>query len=349
MMIFRLALLVSVLSSAPGAGTGVVIASAAHARAKLRQRARMLEGESYGGPFQPAQSAGLGMMAQTYGALRTSNNMVGNAVEHIMGIQGSLDAAKDDLSGEYALWKNKRDTMLADRDRLLSNAAKLESTLVQQKTMDSEKQRLQSELAFHMSEMAKDAALHNEAKQRWTLQRGAMRADVNIQQKQLQTIESTKVSVLANESQTTNGIRAQNRRIQQSIFDLNTQATKERDWIGKHKVQTSSQHEALLKQIQNMQEQVHALQKAVVAQGQIHAEEDHLAKQISEVVRQREMLLTRHRDCDREMKQFDQEIYAARDAFQASQVELRTCQEIDGANQKLQRQVNECRAALKSR
>lgn len=289
------------------------------------------------------------MMAQTYGALRVSSNMVGNAVEDIMGIQGSLDGAKEDLSGEYALWKNKRDMMIADRDRLLSNAAKLQATLVQQKTMESEKLRLQGELSFHLSEISKDAALHNEAKQRWTLQRGAMRANVQIQQKQLETIENTKIAYLNNETKATNQIRSQNRALQQSISDLNSKAARQRDEIGKHKVSTSSQHEALLGQIQTMQEQIHALQKAVVSQGQIHAEEDQLARQIGEVVNQRESTLAHHRNCDGEMHGMDQEIYAARDAFAASQVELRTCQEMDGANQKLQREVNKCRASLKAR
>merc|ERR1719399_2140112 len=80
-------------------------------------------------PFAPAPAlasaptAADNGMASTYGFLRTASNNVGNTVEGVLGVEGSLSDMKKDLDTEFTRWKEKKKALLSEREKLSSESS----------------------------------------------------------------------------------------------------------------------------------------------------------------------------------------------------------------------------------
>merc|ERR1719446_1114460 len=80
--------------------------------------------------------------SRTYGFLRTASTNVGNTVEGVLGVEGSLTDMKKDLDKEYERWKEKKRNLLGDREKLNSEISRLKASLMQQKEMREETKRV---------------------------------------------------------------------------------------------------------------------------------------------------------------------------------------------------------------
>merc|ERR1719162_2332344 len=111
-------------------------------------------------------AAGDNAMANTYGFLRTASNNVGNTVEGVLGVEGSLTDMKKDLDKEFDRWQAKKKVLLAERGRLSTAKSRAKDTLLKQKQMQEEKKRVAGDVAVREADNAKQAQTNkdNEAK-----------------------------------------------------------------------------------------------------------------------------------------------------------------------------------------
>jgi len=243
------------------------------------------ESQPVGGVDSPVHT-----LAASTGFLRTSSSKVGGAVQSMLSIQGSLDSMKDDLAGEYSLWQQKQMTYTAERARLQNEIAVLEAKLVQQGQFQEAKARLLSELTFHQGQTANAHKIAEQARVERAVARQKLNVDIQaVERKINEATEEKKIRVL-NETHKSNQLTDQNRHTQKRIFNLNQQVTKLQDALVKQNVDTKKTQDAVLQEIRKTQEAIHALQGKMVAQAQKRAEQQRLALQVTEVVKQRETL-----------------------------------------------------------
>merc|ERR1719162_1026406 len=100
-------------------------------------------------------AAGDNAMANTYGFLRTASNNVGNTVEGVLGVEGSLTDMKKDLDGEFQRWMGKKKVLLSEREKLNSAKSRAKNVLLQQYEMTEEKKRVAGDVAARQAENAK--------------------------------------------------------------------------------------------------------------------------------------------------------------------------------------------------
>merc|ERR1719223_2465959 len=94
-------------------------------------------------------------MANTYGFLRSASNNVGNTVEGVLTVEGSLADMKKDLDTEYTRWQAKKKALLQEREKLNSEKSRLNGALQKQKDQRAEKERIAGSIATLQAENSK--------------------------------------------------------------------------------------------------------------------------------------------------------------------------------------------------
>lgn len=300
----------------------------------------------------PLTAGGENAMANTYGFLRTASNNVGNTVEGVLGVEGSLTDMKKDLDQEYERWVVKKKALLGDRDKLKSEKSRLTGSLLEQKEMREEKNRVEGNVATQKAENEKIAAANKEAEAKRQFERKGMEEDIDALKcatKAIQQAQQVKVDA-ANKK--TAVLKDQNRLLQEQVFKMNKDVNTLVTSATTQKINNKQDTSVLLAQVESLQQQIHGLEKQLVAQAQleetVERARERMATQSSETVKQREKLTQAQAQCMQNKKDAVNKIEAAKSALSGANAQMMQCQTMDGENQKLQTELNQCIARKRS-
>jgi len=285
-------------------------------------------------------------MASTYGFLRTASNNVGNTVEGVLSVEGSLTDMKKDLDTEYDRWMVKKKALLADRDKLNSEKARMNAALMQQKQMREERDRVAGDVAERKVENEKLAAANKEEGAKHKFAKKGMEADIDALKCQTKTIQQAKQDTVDAANKKTSVLKDQNRILQDAVFKLNKEVAKLTVESTNKKIKNKESVSDLLSKVEALQKQIHGLEKELVAQAQleetVQRARERLVTQSSETVRQREKLTGAQSKCMDTKKRMVIDIEAAKRSLNDANAHMMQCQNLDGENQKLQTKLNEC-------
>jgi len=285
-------------------------------------------------------------MANTYGFLRTASNNVGNTVEGVLGVEGSLTDMKKDLDQEYERWVVKKKVLLGDREKLGSEVSRLTASLLQQKELRQEKVRVEGNVATQKAENAKLAAANKEAEAKRNFERKGMEEDIDALKCATNAIQQAQQVKVDAANKKTAVLKDQNRLLQEQVFKMNKDVNElVTSWTTQN-INNKQDNSRLLATVETLQKQIHGLEKELVAQAQleetVERARERLATQSSETVIQREKLTQTQAKCMQNAKDAVKKIEAAKSALGGATDQMMQCQIMDGENQKLQTELNEC-------
>jgi len=287
-------------------------------------------------------------MANTYGFLRSTSDNVGGAVSSMLSIQGNMEEMKTDLNNEYSLWMQKKRALTDEHDRLASDIAHMKAALDEQHAMREEKLRLQGVLEVEKQKTATTVAETNAKREAWAQALADVNKDITMLEKQIDDSHSKKISGVTDSSTRTSQLRDQNRFLQDQIFHLNQQNTALQTTLSQKKVEFGKVHGALLTQIDEAQKGIHGYQREVVAQAQLRTEvlgyRHRVSAQMAETEGQNNRLTHMRINCTASLKKIEDKIAMYQVSLKSANQELMACQQLDGENQLIQRELNQCKA-----
>lgn len=298
----------------------------------------------------PANTEGL--TASTYAFLRKSSDRVGEAVANVLGVQQNLDEMKEDLSGEYSRWINKKTALVADNTRVKDEIKRLQAELLRQKAQQEEKLRLENVLAIKTSEGQKIAFAAAEARKKWAIVKQGMENDVKYYEIQQVNVSDQRLALVAVAANRTNDIRDENVVMQQKIFHLNRQCLYIEEIISKDLLNSTKHRDGLVQQVDTIQKEVHGLQAEMLQQAKLEAEiltfRKRLAAQAEEVKEQRHKLTEFRTECEQDLRNLDGQIATSTQDMAKVTSQLMACQALDGENQRLEVMLNQCKVLTRS-
>lgn len=283
-------------------------------------------------------------MAQTEATLRNSGNTVGQAIQSVLNVQAGLDEMKEDLAGEYALWDQKKAAFARDKDRLEKEVARLQNTVNQHNALREKKSRLMETLALQLAENRAAEKAYDQVRLRWKLD--AEQAEQGIQRLELQiqrTHEMQQLSV-ANEVKAASKHRSKNQDQQKKIMNLTVEVRNMEDTLSNHTISAKKDQSEILAKVQQVQQEIHALQGDMVQQAQLEAQQQELGEQTARVIAMRESIKRAWSGCNDDLKKLDSRIASNKAALENANKEMVACQDLDAENQGLQERINQCRA-----
>jgi len=285
-------------------------------------------------------------MAQTYGFLRTASNNVGNTVEGVLGVEGSLTDMKKDLDQEYARWMVKKKVLVGDRDKLTAEIARYKGLLLSQKEMRGEVERVTGDIASTKAENAKIAAANQEKEAKRKLEKKGQEEDIHSLKCAMKAIQQAKQDKVDSANNKTMVLKSKNRLLQEQVFKLNKEVQQLIVKATNQNIKNKEAVSSLLAQVEAVQGQIHGLEKELVAQAQleetVQRARERLSKQSSETVKQRGKLTEAQATCMSNNKKMVSQIEGARRTLNAANVQMMQCQNLDAVNQKMQSKLNEC-------
>eukprot|EP00927_Polykrikos_kofoidii_P050589 TRINITY_DN44481_c0_g1_i1.p1 TRINITY_DN44481_c0_g1~~TRINITY_DN44481_c0_g1_i1.p1 ORF type:complete len:406 (+),score=54.29 TRINITY_DN44481_c0_g1_i1:182-1219(+) len=280
--------------------------------------------------------------------LRGSSRRVGQSLSSIIGTQSSLDDMKQDLAVEYDRWQTKSRLLTEQRSKLQAEAEKLRGELLEQRSLKEEKLRLEGELAMARDE-SRVARVHRaSAKHVWPLERKMLISDTEQIEKQMAATMTESAHRVAVATNRTSELMGRNRNTQTIIYHLNQQAVQLEFAITNRSLESKKEQAYLLSNVASLQAELHNLQDDVVARAKVQLEIQRFSRRLSaqagEVVVQKEQLQHAKATCEKEIASVNAEISRAKQILSAATAEIARCQGLDAENQRLQGQLNECRA-----
>merc|ERR1719446_1323912 len=291
--------------------------------------------------------------SRTYGFLRTASNKVGNTVEGVLGVEGSLSDMKKDLDTEYERWMEKKKALLGERDKLNSKIERMNGVLLQQKDMKEEVKRINGNIETKKAENAKQVAENKENEEKRKLDRKGMEEDIDSLKCATKTIQQAKQDSLDAANKKTAVLKDQNRDLQTAVFKLNKDLNSLTVTADNQNIANKDATSTLLAKVEALQTQIHSLEKELVAQAQLEESveraRERLSTQSTETVSQREKLTKAQSQCFGTKQALSKEVEVLKSKLNAANNDMVKCQEIDGDNQHLQADLNECINRKRSR
>jgi len=285
-------------------------------------------------------------MANTYGFLRKSSNTVGSAVENVLGIEGSLEDMHKDLDEEYKRWMLKKKVLMGERDQMKSEIARAKGVLLQQKLMREEIERVEGRRKIEKGQNNKREASLKDRALKWKFEKNTWEDEIKAVQCQTANIERVKQERVEAANKKTSILKDENRKLQQNIFQLNKELNKLNVDFTEMKIRNNETVSQELGKIEVVQKKIHALEEALVAQAQleeaVQRARERVAAQTAETVKQREKITEAQSKCMTTKKALVNDIEASKHTFNSMNDQMVQCQEIDGENQKLQAELNQC-------
>lgn len=296
---------------------------------------------------QPAVTPdGENAMAKTYGFLRTASNDVGNTVQGVLNVEGSLTDMKKDLDEEYSRWQVKKKALLGDESKLNAETARLKSMLLQQKDEREQVKRIQGEIAAEQAINVKKAGDNKEAEQKRALDRKGMEEDIEALQCATKTIQQAKQAAVDAANKKSALLKEQNRGLQEQVFNLNKDLTILTNSALKQNISNEAAVSGYLAEVQALQKQIHGLENELVGQAQleemVQRTRERLVRQSAETVKQREKLTQAQAQCMETKKRAIKQIEEAKHNLNVANNEMVQCQNLDAQNQQLQATLNDC-------
>jgi len=302
-------------------------------------------------PAPPANS-GDNAMASTYGFLRTASNNVGNTVEGVLGVEGSLTDMKKDLDLEYKRWMGKKKALLKGREGLNSEVARLKGALLQQQEMEKERSRVEGDVAAKKADNDKHDADNKEKEARRENDKKVMDEEIEALKCQTKTIQQAKQDKVDAANKKTAVLKEQNRVLQERVFQLNKDVSKLTSAASKQSTENKNDSSQLLAKVEALQNQIHGLEKDLLAQAQIEEavqrSRERLNTQSGETVKQRQKLIQAQEKCSANQKKAVSDIEATKRSLNSANAMMMQCQNLDGENQQLQAALNQCIARKRS-
>lgn len=285
-------------------------------------------------------------MANTYGFLRTASNNVGNTVEGVLGVEGSLTDMKKDLDSEYQRWKEKKTVLLSEREKLTSEASRLKNVIQKHKMMKEELDRTLGDVAQKKTENQKSYVTNQENESKRATDRKGMEEDIDALKCATKTIQQAKQERLDAMNRKTTAIKDQNRLLQEQVFQLNKATNTLITDATKQNVTNKDHVSSLLFRVEALQKQIHGLETELLAQAQleeaVERARERLSKQSSELIKQQEKITEAQKQCLQNKHFMSDEIEAMKRQLNAANIEMMQCQNLDGTNQHLQTELNTC-------
>lgn len=216
-----------------------------------------------------AQAAEDNAMANTYGFLRKSSNTVGNAVENVLGVEGSLDDMNKNLDEEYKRWILKKKVLMSDRDKLKSEIQRAKAALLEQKAMREEKERLEGRTKIEKGQNAKRVDAIEAAAMKWKFEKSTWEDQIKLIQCQTANTERIKQERVQAANKKTSVLKDANRVLQQNVFNLNKELNKLVVNFTQMKIENNQTVSQELGKIEVVQKKIHALEEDLMAQAQL--------------------------------------------------------------------------------
>jgi hypothetical protein len=293
-----------------------------------------------------AQAAEDNAMANTYGFLRKSSNTVGNAVENVLGVEGSLDDMNKNLDEEYKRWILKKKVLVSDRDKLKSEIKHAKAALLEQKAMREEKERLEGRTKIEKGQNAKRVDGIKAAALKWKFEKSTWEDEIKLIQCQTANTERIKQERVEAANKKTAIIKDANRVLQRNVFNLNKELNKLMVNFTEMKIQNNHTVSQELAEIEVVQKKIHALEEDLMAQAQleeaVQRARERVAAQAQEIVKQRAKITEAQGKCLTTKNNLNNDIEASKRTFNNMNDQMQQCQEVDAENQRLQAELNQC-------
>lgn len=287
-------------------------------------------------------------MTGTYGLLRTSGNRVSQAVQRMLGVQGSLDNLKDDLSTEYQRWKVKQKEMLAQRDVTENKIRDYEAELLEQKSQRAQVFRLRGDLELATKATRAVNRSHEEQIPAMRKRRQALQDEVQQLVAEINSTHKERQATLVALHNETNNMRRRQLELTVKIMASNTSIADLEEQRAKHSVVASRSLTGLLSEVSTLKVEMEQLTSSVRAQRRLQWERGQLAERAREVVQQREEADQDDVGCENAVQRMNAELMSSATAMQEETAKLRQCQFMAAENAALQGKANKCKAAVRA-
>lgn len=284
----------------------------------------------------------------TYGVLSSSGDRVSTAVQRVLGVQGSLDELKQDLSTEYSRAKARQKDLAAQRLRLQYDIQGDRAKLLAQKSQRAHAGRLRGDLALAKHAYATVDKTQGEARNGWLRKQESLRKEILNLAIDINTTRTDMQKNIATAHNNTDVLRKRHSVLSKEILKSNKSLAEYEESRAKHSVVCSREQAAILKQVGILQQQKAIVTDKLHNQHRLQWEHKRLAEQAREVVKKREEIEQDRIDCDAKIRTFHDKLEETAEKLKEDSAALRDCQAMQAENAQLQAKANACWAASRA-
>jgi len=263
-----------------------------------------------------------------------------------------MTALRQELVGEYGSWKAKRKIHTEERDLLQSEVNRLKAFLDRRNALRQEKARLQQGLGLLANQIQAVAMAHAKARQRRDVENSVLQMDLDHLKRQVEANRTFYAMRRAEQEHAAEALRNESSGLEEGVRNLELEHQSLLNLIASSKQNATSKQVSLAKAAQALQIELKSLQAEAKSQAAMRTRLDdeyrRLAKQGNQVMAERQQLSRDWKKCEEDLKSLDAKIGAAKQSFSKSKAELLACKELQGETQKLQEQLNICRAGQRA-
>jgi len=281
----------------------------------------------------------------TYGLLRSSGDRVRVAVQRVLGVQGSLDELKEDLSAEYRRWKTKQQELVARRQQAQLQIQQRQAALLQQRALADKAGRLRGDLAVLAHASRSQNETQRQRREAWEKKEKSLRGEIHTFLKEVESVRQESWATVTAFHNHTDALRKNGSAAAVDAIKANKTIREFEEARARHVFNTSREQSALLKELLGWQKQQGTVKHALQVQAELQWEYGRLADQAHEVLKRRENVHVGRQSCDAAQDKLHEELTESSEAMQEDTKGLRRCQLQQALNQQMQNRANECRAA----
>jgi len=280
--------------------------------------------------------------------LQSSGDRVRFAVQRILGVQGSLEELKEDLSTEYRRWKTKKQELLDKRQQVQLHIQEQQAKLLKQRTLTERAGRLRGDLALVTQASRSQNQSHKQQREASQQQRATLKWSIQTSSKALESTHQESWAAVAAFHKNTEALRRNGSSAALEAINANKTITEFEEARAKSVFASTRDQSVLLKDLLVYQKQQGTVKNALQVQAQLQWEYGRLADQAHEVLKRREGVHVGRESCDLTENQLHDQITETSGAMQEDTAAMRRCQLQQALNAKLTDRANECRAAVLS-
>lgn len=284
--------------------------------------------------------------SSTYSVLHSSGNRVSHSVQRLLGVQGSLDDLKLDISKEYVLWRAKKKELLVQHSQIEKDIQGHQAKLLEQASLQSLSLRLRTDLVQAVRMSADLNKTHDDSRQAWSKRKEALHSQAEALADEIHRAHQARQAALADLHNKTDATRKRQLDLVAEIMAANKSIADLEEKRAKHTVATSREEGDLLQQVGAQRRDKERVRTALEAQRKLQWEHDRLAEQAHEVVKKREEAEQQRLDCDEALRRMNAQLAALVTSLQHYNGKIRRCQLVEAENTELLGKVNKCKAAI---
>jgi len=285
-------------------------------------------------------------MANTYGFLRSASNNVGNTVEGVLNVEGSLADMKKDLDTEYTRWQAKKKALLQEREKLNSEKSRLNGALQKQKDQQAEKGRIAGSVATLQADNSKQMLDNLVQVKKNAFDQKTLETEIDALKCSMTAIQQAKQAQVDDFNRKVNKTKADNLALQAQVFEKNKETNKLTVDAVAQNISDTGATSKLLAEIQALQATIRSVEMSLIEQAQleetVQRARERVSKQGVQNVKQGEKLVNANKQCKTNKDAAVAAIEAAKAGINRANQEMILCQNQDAANQKMQGKLNMC-------